>query len=379
MAESSRSVPQAVSAIEFARVKQQLEELIAGRKMTTNSPSTRVYIHRDPPPEYGAPLKPTKLPEYHGNRVTYPAWRTAVLDIFRIDWNLFGYDNSRAFLMIFSALKGAAAEKAGPFYEAGGVNGTRDPADFLEFLDRLNLDSTRVSRANKELHIMKMREGQRWPDFFAAWCNKVTEARGDFWPDENKISMLENALNDRLTQALAGNHLIPDNDFNEWVRIVNKVAQKVEMADQRSRWTAGRRVNGATQFYNQKNDAPKREFNLEPIQGRQEAQTSGAREVEDLDASGDTMMGGINNTAVGGKERRRAKWKTRAELDNLRKEGKCFRCERRGCTSRNCPLLPARKPKGDMIRVCSLDLPEIDPSVYNLDGVDVVEPNVSEN
>ncbi|KAI0994937.1 hypothetical protein K3495_g13244 [Podosphaera aphanis] len=44
-----------------------------------------------------------------------------------------------------------------------------------------------------------MQEGERWADFFASWSNKLTEARGDFWADENKISMPENAISKRLT------------------------------------------------------------------------------------------------------------------------------------------------------------------------------------
>ena len=95
--------------------------------------------------------------------------------------------------MIYNSLKGNALERAGPFYEAGGVEDTRDPEDFIEFLDRLYLDATRVSQANVELHAMKMRENERWAEFFASWSNKLTEARGDFWPDQNKISMLQNA------------------------------------------------------------------------------------------------------------------------------------------------------------------------------------------
>ena len=77
------------------------------------------------------------------------------MDIFRMDWNAFGYDKSRAFVMIHGALKGTALEKAGPFYEAGGVNGTRKPEDFLEFLDRINLDPMRAARANNELLAMR--------------------------------------------------------------------------------------------------------------------------------------------------------------------------------------------------------------------------------
>lgn len=183
-----------------------------------------MIIEKDPPQNENVNIKPTKLPEFHGNRAKYPAWRAAVLDTLRMDWLVFGYDNSIVFLMIYNALKSTARIKAGSFYENGGVNSTRDPEDFIEFLDRLYMDSTRVSRANTELHSMKMKENQRWPDFYASWSNKLTEARGDFWPDDNKISMLQSALNKKLVTALAGNHLLPDNDFHEWVQIVNKIA-----------------------------------------------------------------------------------------------------------------------------------------------------------
>ena len=61
----------------------------------------------------------------------------------------------------------------------------------------------------------------------------MTEARRDFWPDDNKISLLQNALNKKLTIALASNHFLPDDDFNGWVNIVNRVAQQFETAESR--------------------------------------------------------------------------------------------------------------------------------------------------
>ena len=71
---------------------------------------------------------------------------------------------------------------------------------------------------------MKMKDNQRWPDFLAAWCNKLTEARGDFWDDRNKISMVQAALSDQLIRTMAGNHLILNDNFDEFVRIVNQIA-----------------------------------------------------------------------------------------------------------------------------------------------------------
>ncbi|KAI1007243.1 hypothetical protein K3495_g978 [Podosphaera aphanis] len=121
-----------VSREEFNRLQNTLKQLLANQANETKSSNAgTVIIEKDPPPEHGKGLKPTKLPEYHGDRSTYPSWRTVVLDIFRMDWNVFGYDDSRSFIMTYGALKGSALKRAGPFYEAGGVHGTRKLEDFF--------------------------------------------------------------------------------------------------------------------------------------------------------------------------------------------------------------------------------------------------------
>lgn len=363
-----------VSWSDFQALQLELKKLAKQQSNQNKVAVSKPIIEKDPPKEFGKDLRPTKLPEFHGNRSRYPAWRKAVLDTFRMDWNLFGYDNSRAFLMIYNSLKDNALERAGPFYEAGGVEDTRDPEDFIEFLDRLYLDATRVSQANLELHAMKMRENERWAEFFASWSNKLTEARGDFWPDQNKISMLQNAMSKKLTRALIGNHLLPDDDFGEWVQIVNKIAQQVERAEKKLEWFP----KSGTGLISGQSPGIFR-------QGQGGGQTSRAStdqpqemdNVGTVDNSGDTIMGGINAANAAGKGRRRAKWKSKAEVDRLRQEGKCFRCERKGCISRFCPLLPARRPAESNLKINATELPEIDPSVWEEDVEQ--EQSVSEN
>lgn len=136
--------------------------------------------------------------------------------------------------MIFVALKGSALKKARSFYESGGVGGTRKSEDCTEFLDRINLHMMWVARTNDKLHTARMKGGQCWPDFLASWSKKLTKARGDFWDNPNKISMPRNSLIDNLKRTLAGNHLLPENDFDKWIRIVNKVAQELDMVEIRS-------------------------------------------------------------------------------------------------------------------------------------------------
>lgn len=279
--------------------------------------------------------------------------------------------------MIYRSLKGKALKKAGPFYEAGGVCGTRNREDFIEFLDRWNLDPMRVSRANDELHTMRMGEKEGWSDFFASWSNKLTEARGDMRDDQNKISMLRNSLNNNLLQAQVGNTQLPSDNFNSWIEIVNQVAQQLEMIEDRSRKFISKQSHslgkdfrdfGTSDFNNRRNNIGRpRNSNGVPYERNQpESKNERNRQFEpgDLDASGDTIMGGINTIGIGRDKPLRAKWKTQAELDRLRVERRCFRCERKGCTVNRCPLKPAKRPKSDKRLLVNVAcLPPIDPAV----------------
>ncbi|RKF63303.1 hypothetical protein GcM3_140023 [Golovinomyces cichoracearum] len=69
--------------------------------------------------------------------------------------------------------------------------------------------------------------------------------------------------------------------------------------------------------------------------------------VGDVDSSGDTFMGGINSAEVvrgpNGKPLR-AKWKSPDQIKRLKEEGRCYRCERKGCSTKTCKILPAINP-----------------------------------
>ena len=262
--------------------------------------------------------------------------------------------------MIYNLLRGEAQRKAVSFFEVGGINGTQKPEDFLEFLDRTNYDPTRIDRATNELYDMKMGERQSWPSFFAEWANKLSEAHCDGWADRSKIVMLRNALNDSLLKALAGNHLLPKNDYNEWVQIVGQISQQLEMVGARSRHRPSQGLITSTEnprnFYEEA--GPRNNVRSQNFYPRQ----------EEKDASGDTIMGEIMASGVAqssGGERRRAKWKSPSEIERLREKNLCFRCERKGCSTRTCPLAPAVRPKEKRgPRANTTNLPPIDPSMW---------------
>ncbi|KAI1007607.1 hypothetical protein K3495_g630 [Podosphaera aphanis] len=344
----------------------QIDELRA-QLVPTDAAATGVVIEKDPAPGEGLRFRPTELPEYNGKRENYPAWRSAVLLIFKMDWNAFNYTNPRAFLAIYTSLKGDAQTKAGAFFEAGGVDGTQRPEDFLEFLDRANLDSTRVDKAADQLYGLRMGDSQRWASFYPTWASKLTEAEGDLWNDRTKITMLKNALNDRLRHSLRSNHLLPRANFLEWVRIVARIAQQVEEDDsRRQRGHQEERRNNGLRF-SLSND--RRLDYADQIQSTTPQAVTGS-----TDGAGDIVMGGVNTALVkrnqDGEETRRSRWKTPEEIARLRRERRCYRCERKGCNTRTCPLLPAVNPNTGKVRANPVALPPIDPTTYE----DIDEP-----
>ena len=329
-----------------------------------------VTIRKDPAQKV-VKVEPTTFPTYNGDRSTYPAWRRAVLSALKMDWNTFGYTDSRVFLMIYKALEGKAQKRAGAYFESGGRGGEEKPEDFIAFLDRGNWDQTRATRAKSELNDMKMGLKQSWSSFYPQWANKLTEATGDMWPDDVKVSLLRATLNQTLRIALANNHLVPEDDFSEFVRIVSKIAQQHEEI------AKAPRERQAAYFNNSKPAQVKPENNSSYDHAKQNF-------VGGLDGAGDTVMGGVNMANVlrgpSGKPLR-AKWKTPEEIEKLRRERRCFRCERKGCSTKTCRILPAKRPPKFSPIVNSASLEPINLSVCEEDDVDEgsVSESVSEN
>ena len=108
---------------------------------------------------------------------------------------------------------------------------------------------------------------------------------GDAWPDEVKISLLRGTLNQTLRIALANNHLIPDDEFSEFVRIVSKFSQQFEEIVKAPHEGQHFRLASAKQTStNSTHDT---------VYDREERNSVG-----NLDGAGDTIMSGVNMANV---------------------------------------------------------------------------------
>lgn len=360
--------------------QERIEASNAERALNINSAaSTRVVIVKDSAVRNVFGLKPTQLPFFAGDRQNYPAWRRAVLHIFRMDWNTFRYDDQRAFCMIYNALIGKARQSAVSFCELGGINRKQRPEDFLEFLDRANYTPTRFDRATNELYEMRMGVRQSWPSFFAEWAHKLSDAHCDEWADKYKIIVLRNALNYGLSKAIAGNRLLPSDDYKEWVRIVGQIYQQVEMARNRHILPTLRRKISPIGSSQSKGE--------EAGLGKSSASEDNDIWIEKLDSSTNKSRGNIiksDDETDTTNFQRRAEWKSPSQIRRLREEGLCFRCERRGCSSRTCFLGPAMRPgERSGLSAWETNLPAIDSLMFKPKSSEtyarVGEHNISRN
>lgn len=70
-----------------------------------------VVIKKDPA-NLSNKVKQTEFPTYGDKKSSYPAWRRAVLSALKLDWNTFGYTDSRVLLMIYQAMEGRAQRQS---------------------------------------------------------------------------------------------------------------------------------------------------------------------------------------------------------------------------------------------------------------------------
>lgn len=71
----------------------------------------------------------------------------------------------------------------------------------------------------------------------------------------------------------------------------------------------------------------------------------------------------------------RAKLKTPERILRLRNEGICYHCKQRGCNTRICRLLSARKPDQKGPAVNFNDFSNLDPSLYEEDDSSEIPEN----
>ena len=212
---------------QIARLREQLSN------HATAAPTPRSPVVPPMPEPYVGPgrtpffrSKPLPSPpKFSGKRNEYAAWSQQMRDKIRLDEHFFaGWPE--IWYLIYSCLDTQPQQVVATFYQAGGPGGSREPAAFMEYLDRTYADQNIQARAAASLRTLRQRDDQALAQFLRRFEKTIAQAGGTHWPDNAKITFLEGALNPQLRSCLVSASL--PTDYNGWVSRAQEVAGRLE-------------------------------------------------------------------------------------------------------------------------------------------------------
>jgi hypothetical protein len=95
----------------------------------------------------------------------------------------------------------------------------------LEQLARVYDNPNKIHEAEDRLYALKQQPSESIPAFVAKFERILYEARGQDWPDSNKISVFRNGLNSVIRNRLAQQLSLP-RTYPEFVRITQQLASR---------------------------------------------------------------------------------------------------------------------------------------------------------
>ena len=264
-----------------------------------------------PPLPPSAPKRPKeKLPtldKYTGKRSEWDEWHLTAKNKLAVDGEAIG-TNLDQFMYIFSRLGGDAAKTVSTKAQTLSDNRSGNGASFLAYLDTVYGDPNKRSRALQALYNMKQKNHESFAAFLPKFESTLANAGGSELPDEQKISLLKNALNDALRMQLVG---LTGEATTVWTKYVSHL--QTVSSDLAS-----------LQHSHKKAVLP--------------TEVGTARDKDTMDWEPTRS----SNTTAG--SRKRAKWVSKETLDFRMQKNLCLRCGRPGHRAADCSFLPPIRP-----------------------------------
>jgi hypothetical protein len=264
------------------------------------------------------PLR-ARLPDpalFAGNTTEWSSWRITIENKLSVDGLAIGNDQDQ-FAYIFSRLEKLAWKNTGTYVKLRRNDGTAK--ELLDHLEQIYGDPNSQARAARRLHQIRQREDQPFSKFLPQLEKEFADAGALEWHNKAKRQILLGSLNRTMTDSLM-NRGIP-------ATFIGLISRLHEISTDRDALDINRPQNGRHRSaitYDPMDWTPTRTATVSNVYHR----TSQPR-----NASEDQQLA-----------EQRAKWVSTDELERRRKEGRCFRCGRDGCSIRQCPVLPAKPP-----------------------------------
>lgn len=319
-----------------------LQETIASLQATPattpQSPTlpTLPAVTITPPSPPGQPKKKKMTlpdpPRFDGNRKKYRNWRLEMEGKLRTDGCLLGSPADQ-FTYIYSRLGDTPQSMAAAYYESGGPGSTRNPTRFLQYLTTTYEDPNVAQHALNNLDSMAQGKTESFAAFYPRFEKQLADAGGATWHDVVQINYLRKTLNDEMKDLLVPMLHLPK-DYPGFVQELHNLGANVDAR----RATQRRAVKRPPFLPQARNASPDQRA---PRHQDYNRTTTPPYDMMDWEPTKISRMIQQDNPRLAGK---RAKWIDEKEKERRRKEGRCFRCGRTGCTVAECPLLPARPP-----------------------------------
>lgn len=249
------------------------------------------------------------LEKFKGDRSMWDEWYLAALHKLKSDGKAIG-DDFTQFMYIYSRLDGCAAKMVTTTVERLSVNETGKGLEFLTYLNTIFGDANKRARAQRKLYNLKQKEKEPFSQFLTTFETVLANAGWSTYEDDQKISLLKNALSKEMQQALVGRKLGPT-----WEEAIGKL--QIISSD-------------ITSIYQQYHSAPNFQ---QPKPSREYNSSTHLPSKMDWEP---TKLTTVNT--------QRATWVSKETLAYRKKKGLCMRCGHKGHITPKCSYLPAQRP-----------------------------------
>ena len=203
----------------------------------------------------------------------------------------------------------------------------------LEHLDKSYRNPHEIQQARQRLATMK--QGTRsFVSFVPDFKQCLADADGSEWPEDVKQDRLCEAISPKILEAMVGRTWLKS--YDETVTLFRKIAEDQYYLSQRNTGTA-KNIDRSPVISNIKPEVDVMDW--EPTI----ATKVNAYTLRNGNLDGHPKGPGLpNDYLLRGK---RARWVSEEELNRRKADKVCWRCARKGCTSKVCPLAAPVRPK----------------------------------
>lgn len=299
------------------KLKQQGDQIVYLQNLITNLQNQTKALASAPQSSSTTTIQDASLKEklpplekFKGNRQMWDEWHLGAIHKLTKDGPAIG-DGYDKFMFIYAALDGEAVKMVSTTAKILSETKTGDGLSFLAYLNSVFGDPNKKARAQQQLYNLKQKEREPFAAFLPKFETILATAGWASYADDQKISLLKNALSKEIRATLIGRTL-PEK-WSEFISLILTISSEIVALNQ--------------QF-------------LSPVayQPKQKHQQPGFSSM-DWEPVKSLVAGTRQRESV-----KHASWVKKETLEFRKKKGLCVRCGNKGHIAPNCQFLPPLRP-----------------------------------